>query len=136
MSPRPFQPVTVDHLVLRVVDPERMTAFYRDVLGCTVDRVVPHLGLTHLRAGTALIDLVSLDGKLGSAGGAAPGREGRNVDHFCITVRPFDEDSIRAHLEAQGVAIFAPGERYGATGDGRSFYLQDPEGNTVELKGA
>ncbi|NTX17033.1 VOC family protein [Myxococcus sp. CA051A] len=136
MSQRPFQPATVDHLVLRVADAARMASFYRDVIGCTVDREVPHLGLTHLRVGTAMIDLVSLDGKLGRAGGAAPGREGRNVDHFCITVQPFDEAAIRAHLAEQGVAVFAPGERYGATGEGFSFYIQDPEGNTIELKGA
>ena len=27
------------------------------------------------------------------------------------------------------------GLRYGAEGEGPSLYLQDPEGNTVELKG-
>ncbi|AGC46126.1 putative dioxygenase [Myxococcus stipitatus DSM 14675] len=136
MSARPFQPVTVDHLVLRVADLERMVAFYRDALGCTVDKEVPRLGMTHMRAGSAMIDLISLDGKLGSAGGAGPGREGRNVDHFCITVQPFDEAAIRAHLATHGATPFAPGDRYGANGDGFSFYLHDPEGNTVELKGA
>ena len=40
-----------------------------------------------------------------------------------------------AHLAAHGVAIIDEGQRFGAEGNGTSLYLQDPEGNTVELKG-
>jgi catechol 2,3-dioxygenase-like lactoylglutathione lyase family enzyme len=131
----PVQPAGFDHIVLRIVDKDKMVAFYRDVLGCTVDWDRPELGLTHVRAGTSLIDLVTVDGKLGKMGGAAPGVEGRNLDHFALSVRPFDETAIRAHLAAHGVAIVEEGERYGAEGDGTSLYVRDPEGNTVELKG-
>ena len=131
----PVQPAGFDHIVLRIVDKDKMVAFYRDVLGCTVDWDRPELGLTHVRAGTSLIDLVTVDGKLGKMGGAAPGIEGRNLDHFALSVRPFDETAIRAHLAAHGVAIVEEGERYGAEGDGTSLYVRDPEGNTVELKG-
>lgn len=131
----PVQPAGFDHIVLRIVDKDRMIAFYRDVLGCPVDWDRPELGLTHIRAGTSLIDLVTVDGKLGRLGGAAPGAEGRNLDHFALAVRPFDEAAIRAHLASHGVAIIEEGERYGAEGDGTSLYIRDPEGNTVELKG-
>ena len=131
----PVQPAGFDHIVLRIVDKDKMVAFYRDVLGCHVDWDRPELGLTHVRAGTSLIDLVTVDGKLGKMGGAAPGVEGRNLDHFALSVRPFDETAIRAHLAAHGVAIVEEGERYGAEGDGTSLYVRDPEGNTVELKG-
>ncbi|MBS0331462.1 MAG: VOC family protein, partial [Proteobacteria bacterium] len=72
----------------------------------------------------------------GGMGGAGPGDEGRNLDHFALQVRPFDEAAIRAHLAAHGVAIAEAGQRYGADGDGPSLYVRDPEGNTVELKGA
>jgi catechol 2,3-dioxygenase-like lactoylglutathione lyase family enzyme len=124
-----------DHIVLRVRDKERMLAFYVGVLGLSVDKEQPQVGLTHIRAGTQMIDLVTLDGTLGRMGGAGPAREGRNLDHFALQVRPFDEPAIRAHLAAHGVAIVDEGERYGAEGDGFSLYVQDPEGNTVELKG-
>jgi catechol 2,3-dioxygenase-like lactoylglutathione lyase family enzyme len=124
-----------DHIVLRVQDKAKMLAFYIDVLGLSVDRDRPELGLTHIRAGPQLIDLVTLDGALGKLGGAAPGRDGRNLDHFALQVRPFDEARIRAHLEAHGVAVVEQGQRYGADGVGLSLYLHDPEGNTVELKG-
>ena len=62
-----------DHIVLRIRDKERALAFYRDVLGLAVDWDRPELGLTHIRAGTQLIDLVTLDGLLGAKGGAGPG---------------------------------------------------------------
>jgi len=124
-----------DHIVLRVRDKAAMLAFYRDVLGLSLDRDRPELGLTHIRAGAQMIDLVTLDGPLGGKGGAGPGAEGRNLDHFALQVRPFDEAAIRAHLAAHGVNVVEEGPRYGADGDGFSLYVRDPEGNTVELKG-
>lgn len=125
----------LDHLVLRVRDVDAMIRFYVDVVGCALDRSVPRLGLHHLRAGASMIDLVSVDGELGRAGGRAPEAEGRNLDHLCLRVEPFDEAAIRAHLAAHGID---PGElyqNYGAEGIGPSLYFRDPEGNTIELKG-
>ena len=134
-SPRPIAIREIDHVVLRVVDLERVERFYRDVLGCTVARRQEAIGLIQLRAGSSLVDLVPVDGKLGRMGGAAPGKEGRNVDHVCFRVEPFDEAAIRAHLAAHGVEAGPLEARFGAEGDGPSIYLQDPEGNTIELKG-
>ncbi|HEY0189783.1 MAG TPA: VOC family protein [Kofleriaceae bacterium] len=132
---RPFTVRRLDHVVLRVRDVARMRAFYCDVLGCQVEREQPELGLTQLRVGESLIDLVSIDGKLGRVGGAAPGADGRNVDHVCLAVAPYDEAALRAFLVAQGVEVGAAGSRYGAEGEGPSLYLRDPEGNDLELKG-
>jgi len=125
----------IDHLVLRVTDLRKMLAFYCGALGCTIERRQDAIGLVQLRAGRSLLDLVPVDGKLGRAGGAAPGAEGRNVDHFCFRVEPFDEAAIRAHLREQGVSAGSVETRYGAEGEGPSMYLADPEGNVVELKG-
>jgi catechol 2,3-dioxygenase-like lactoylglutathione lyase family enzyme len=125
----------LDHLVLRVVDVEAMLAFYCDVLGCSVERRRDDLGLVQLRAGRSMIDLVPVDGKLGRAGGAPPGRDGRNLDHFCVRVEPFDERAIRRELAAAGIAVGETASRYGADGEGPSIYIADPEGNTVEIKG-
>ncbi len=93
------------------------------------------IGLVQLRAGRCLLDLVPVDGALGRAGGAAPGKEGRNLDHFCFRIDPFDEDEIRNHLAAHGVEAGEIASRYGAEGQGTSIYVKDPEGNVVELKG-
>jgi len=125
----------IDHVVLRVVNLEAMLAFYCDALGCTVERRQDAIGLVQLRAGSCLVDLVPVDGKLGRAGGAAPGAEGRNMDHLCFRVEPFDEAAIRAHLARFDIDAGPQESRYGAEGEGLSIYLQDPEGNTIELKG-
>lgn len=125
----------IDHLVLRTADVARMVRFYVDVLGCTVEKEQSALGLTQLRAGSGLIDLVSLDGPLGRAGGAGPGPEGRNLDHFCLRIDPFDAKAIFEHLNIHHIDASPIESRYGAEGQGPSIYVQDPDGNTVELKG-
>jgi catechol 2,3-dioxygenase-like lactoylglutathione lyase family enzyme len=125
----------IDHLVLRVRDIETMIRFYGEVLGCPVHRRDEKIGLVQLRAGRGLIDLVPVDSEIGRAGGAAPGREGRNLDHFCLRVEPWEAGAIQAHLRAHGVAPGEVAQRFGAEGQGPSIYLTDPEGNTVELKG-
>lgn len=130
-----FRILHIDHLVLRVRDVARMLDFYRDVLGCSLEKVQERLGLWQLRAGGSLIDLVDLAGPLGRQGGRGAGSEGRNVDHFCLRLEPWDEAALRLHLDRAGVAVGEAGPRYGADGEGPSIYIEDPEGNTVELKG-
>ena len=135
-SDHPIPVRGLDHIVLRVADLEAMIAFYGVVLGCRVERRLDDIGLVQLRAGHSLIDLVPVGSRLGREGGAAPGVGGRNLDHLCLRVEPFDEAAIRRHLAAHGVAAGPVETRYGAEGDGPSIYLLDPERNTVELKGA
>ena len=125
----------LDHVVLRVADLERSLAFYCEVLGCSEERRVDDLGLVQLRAGAQLIDLVDVASPLGRLGGAPPGKEARNVDHFALEIEGFDASAIAAHLEAHGVEPGEVAERYGARGMGPSMYIRDPDGNVVELKG-
>ena len=125
----------LDHVVLRVRDLDAALAFYRDGLGCPVERRLDELGLVQLRAGRSLIDLVPLGSPLGKNGGAGPGDEGRNMDHFALTLTGFDEPALRAALEAAGIEPGDVATRYGAEGQGPSMYLRDPDGNVVELKG-
>jgi len=131
----PFRLHGLDHIVLRARDVPRLARFYCDVLGCTFEREQKELGLLQLRAGRSLIDLVDVAGTLGRQGGAPPGPEARNLDHFCLHITPFDAEAIRAHLTAHGVEPGEVKDRYGAEGNGPSLYITDPEGNTVELKG-
>jgi len=113
----------IDHVVLRVQDMKRMVAFYSEVLGAEFVAYRPDFDMTHLRAGASMIDLVAGEGG------------GRNMDHFCLRVEPFDEQAIVAHLRAHDVQVGDIKTRYGAEGNGVSIYLTDPEGNQVELKG-
>jgi catechol 2,3-dioxygenase-like lactoylglutathione lyase family enzyme len=125
----------IDHLVLRTERVEAMIAFYTDVLGMSVERRLDDIGLIQLRAGRSLVDIVPVDSEIGRKGGGAPGAQGRNLDHFCVRVDPFDEAAIRAQLKAKGVEAGPTERRYGAEGTGPSIYIEDPDGNTVELKG-
>jgi len=126
----------LDHVVIRAKDADRMVEFYCEVLGCTVERKTSQdIGIIQLRAGDALIDIVAVDSEIGRMGEAAPGNEGRNMDHFCVRLEDFDEKTIRDHLSKHGVRGSKLETRYGAEGNGPSIYIQDPEGNTVELKG-
>ncbi|MDQ0465672.1 glyoxylase I family protein [Caulobacter ginsengisoli] len=125
----------IDHLVLRAHDAPRLIKFYTEVLGLAVERDQSAIGLTQLRAGTSLIDIVAVDSLLGRLGGAGPAAEGRNLDHFCLNVAGFELEAVRAHLESHGVEIGESGVRYGSGGEGVSLYLRDPEGNGLELRG-
>jgi glyoxylase I family protein len=120
-----FAILGIDHVVLRARDPERLIRFYCEVLGVTVSKRNERINLVHLAAGRSQIDVVP----------ETEPRSGKNVDHFALRVEPFDGPALVAHLKSHGID---PGEiitRFGAEGDGPSLYLQDPEGNTVELKG-
>lgn len=135
MSQPPFVVRGIDHIVLRVRELPRALAFYRDVLGCHVEREQPELGLTQLRAGRSLIDLVTLDGPLGRP--PAAGRASApNVEHFCLVLAPFNEPDLSSWFASRGVGVIDPSSRYGAEGEGRSFYIEDPDGNRIEVKGA
>ena len=125
----------IDHVVLRVVDTAATLSFYIDVLGCTIERRQDELGLIQLRAGASLIDLVPVDGVLGQKGGLPPAKEGHNMDHFCLRVEPFVEQDILDHLTHHGITVEPAAMRFGAEGEGPSIYVNDPQGNVVELKG-
>lgn len=127
--------IGIDHVVLRVADLERSIIFYRDVLGLEIDRRRDELGLIHMRAGHSFVDLVSVDGRLGQRGGRAAGRDRRNMDHLCLVVANFDKAAIIAELKTLQVTIGDAGVRYGANGSGMSIYLEDPDGNELELRG-
>jgi catechol 2,3-dioxygenase-like lactoylglutathione lyase family enzyme len=124
----------IDHIVLRVADLGAMTRFYVDVLGARPEKSDDTLGLYQLRVGTSLIDLVPVQSRLGRSGGAAPGAEGRNVDHICFRVLPWDGEAVLKHLAAHGFEGTIV-SRYGADGNGPSVDVSDPENNVVELKG-
>ena len=89
----------LDHVVIRAQDAKAMITFYCDVLGCVVERrSASEFGIVQLRAGDSLIDIVAVDSEFGRMGGAAPGKEGRNMDHFCVRLESFKEETIREHL--------------------------------------
>jgi glyoxylase I family protein len=124
---RPLEVAELDHIVLRCRDKQRTLDFYTRVLGLAVERRLDQLGLVQLRAGRSMIDLVPAT--------AARSEEGLNVDHFCIGIQTGDLGQAAAYLRENGVEVMGePVDRYGARGTGKSIYVRDPEGNTIELK--
>jgi glyoxylase I family protein len=128
----PFSILGLDHVVLRCTDLDATLAFYRDTLGCPLERVVESIGLHQVRAGASLIDLLPVGSSL--AGDGFPDHSAGNMHHFCIRIAPTRWQAVLDHLQGQGIQVGEPARRYGAEGYGESLYLQDPEGNSVELK--
>ena len=126
----PFAVLQLDHVVLRSADPARLEEFYVRVLGCPVEKRQDAIGLTQLRAGRALIDILAL-----KPGETATGSSQGNMDHLCLRIEPFVANAIQAHLKAHGIAFGEIAPRFGADGRGPSIYIEDPDGNRVELKG-
>jgi len=118
-----FDPLGLDHIVLRVSDQEAAQRFYIDVLGCTLDQVNARISLVQLRFGEQLIDLL-------------PGRpSAEGLDHFCLSIRCADLGTVREALADRGVRLEGElVERRGAYGTGPSLYLRDPDGYLIELK--
>lgn len=134
MSAPPFSLVGIDHVVFLVDDMARAMAWYADVLGCRPGYSYPKIGMEQVWCGSALIVLWDTSHP-GARNAIPPVAGGRNVDHVCIALSPFDHDDMRAHLGAHGVEIVQEAFHGGARGMGNSFYVRDPFGNKLELKG-
>ena len=125
----------IDHIVLRTNQVYTMTQFYKEVLGCNVERTLPpETGLTQLRAGESLIDIVDVNSDLGRAGGGPATTTENNLDHFCLQIEPISENELNEWLMSHGIETGNFETRYGAQGFGPSIYIQDPDGNTIELR--
>ena len=112
-----------DHIVLRCADVEVSLAFYCDELGLAPERV------DEWRRGEVLFPSVRVDATtLIDLFGAE--RDGQNLDHFCLVIEPTDLDALAGRFPG---AVRADG-LFGAQGFASSVYLQDPDGNTIELR--
>ena len=134
MSLPPFTLVGIDHVVFLVDDMARALDFYSRVLGCVPGYSYPALGMEQVWCGAALIVLWDTTHP-GAASAVPPVLGGRNVDHLCIATSPFSLHAMRAHLATNGVPILREAVHGGARGMGHSFYIHDPFGNTLEIKG-
>ena len=115
----------LDHVVLNVADVERSLAFYCDELGLAPERV------EQWRRGEVLFPSVRVDPTTIIDLLAVP-RTGENADHVCLVVEPVDLEAVKASGRFE--VVDGPAKRFGARGDGTSLYVQDPDGNTVELR--
>lgn len=113
----------LDHIVLKTTNLNAMLHFYCDILGCQIEQKQPEISLTQLRAGEHIIDIVEVKEKA----------LGQNLEHFCLRIQPFHYEKLKPYFESHNITLLRYGERYGSQGLGPSFYLNDPEGNMLEL---
>ena len=123
--------VGLDHLVVNVKNMDAALEFYGDALGLEVMRLDQFrsgkVGFVSVRVSAgSLIDLRPSDA-------AVTGPV--NIDHFCLVVDPTDMPALLDELQARGLNVAGPvAPRFGARGNGPSFYTWDPDGNKIELK--
>ena len=115
----------VSELVLEVSDLERAERFYVDVLGLPVVERWPGRGAVWVMAGSGTRIGLWLP-QVGLAGG----RGGRHV-HYALRIDEADFDAAVEHLRARGhdpqLISFEGNDQ------GRALYVDDPDGNVVEL---
>ena len=128
MSNQPIDPrVRIGHVHLKVADLDRAVAFYRDVLGFELQQMYGNQA-AFLSAGGYHhhIGLNTWE----SAGGSAPPAGSTGLYHHAILYpdRRSLADAVRRCIEA-GVPIMGASDH----GVSEAIYLDDPDGNGVEL---
>jgi catechol 2,3-dioxygenase-like lactoylglutathione lyase family enzyme len=114
----------IDHLNITVADIDRSLAFYKKILGMEAE--IMGEGRAALLFGRQKIHLDLAGGPMAMAG------DRRMPAHICfVTETPPGE--IKAHLAACGVPVRMEGPRAGAIGTIQSVYIDDPDGNSVEI---
>ncbi|MGI8662564.1 MAG: VOC family protein [Acidimicrobiales bacterium] len=117
--------MAIDHVVFTVPDVERTLAWWRDEIGLEPLRV------EEWRRGEA--PFVSLRVSEGSLIDLFEGeRTGDNVNHVAIVVGDVDLDELAA--SGRFDVEMGPADLFGARGIGRGLYINDPDGNRIELR--
>lgn len=120
----------ISEIVLWAHDQPAMVRFYRDVLGLTVISPPERTNPIFLQAGPGqagvpqMIVIVQLPPE------APPFASPRTLHHLALEVAPEDFDAEKARLESLGYRLRS-GQH--PVIPSRTMYLDDPEGNEVEL---
>jgi catechol 2,3-dioxygenase-like lactoylglutathione lyase family enzyme len=115
--------VGFDHVVVNTLNTEAMISFYCGELDLEPVRV------DEWRAGEVLFPSVRVTPETLIDLFPAE-RTGENMNHFCLVIQPTDLDA----LEARFPGAYRADGLFGAQGYASSLYVQDPDGNTIELR--
>ena len=124
------QVLELDHIALKVQDVAAALAFYVDLLGLECLRLDEFLSgavpfVSARVTGDTIIDFFPHDGPV----------EGQNQDHLCFVIAETDMHALSKRLRDRNVPIVQDViDRWGARGMGVSLYVNDPDGNMVELR--
>lgn len=126
----------MDHIVINAEDVEALVQFYANVVELEPER------LEEFRSGKVPFPSVRVndDTVIDLAPkmmwiGTRPRTLGRpNLNHFCLTLEKNEWEKLRARLTENRIVVDGPHPRWGAHGNGTSFYFHDPEGNEIEAR--
>ena len=117
---------------LYVDDMERAVAFYRDVLGMRPLGVGARL--TPMDAGAGTVLLLFRRGATAAGlefpGGRIPPHDGAGPLHVAFAIGAGDVETWETRLQGLGITVES---RVQWERGGRSLYLRDPDGHSVEL---
>jgi catechol 2,3-dioxygenase-like lactoylglutathione lyase family enzyme len=114
----------IDHLNITVADIDRSIAFYKKVLGMNAEVMGENRAALTFGQQKIHLDLAGT--------GMTMRAEPRMPAHICfVTQSPLAE--IKAHLETCTVPVRMEGPRAGAIGTIQSVYVDDPDGNSIEI---
>jgi catechol 2,3-dioxygenase len=137
MATNPIKPLGVGEVVVRVADLDRSIAFYRDVLGFELLRVL-HGAIAFMRVAdgvqghTQIIGLFSREWPASREGKTWDGCEPplSTLHHFAIEISLKDYESVLQYLTDKGLN---PNTSIHAWIGWRSIYVSDPDENTAEF---
>ena len=117
----------IGHINMKVTDPERSKAFYRDVLGFTISEEDPQHGGVFMTLGD---DFHTLDLSTVPAGAPLPDRSHLGVSHVAFQVGSYQAlKEAYETLQKHGVQIDHATDHMNQ----RSLYFADPDGNRLEI---
>lgn len=120
----------ISEIVLWAHDQPAMVRFYRDVLGLAVISPPERKNPIFLQAGPGHAGVPQMIVVVQLPAEAAPFATPRTLHHLALEVAPDDFDKERSRLEGLGYALRS-GQH--PVIPSRTMYLDDPEGNEVEL---
>jgi catechol 2,3-dioxygenase len=136
-APNPIRPLGVGEVVVRVADLQRSIAFYRDVLGFPLIRVIQE-AIAFMRVAdgveghTQIIGLFRNEWHSNREGktwdGAEPSRS--TLHHFAIEISLERYDEILTFLTERGLK---PNTQIHPWIGWRSIYVSDPDDHTIEF---
>jgi catechol 2,3-dioxygenase-like lactoylglutathione lyase family enzyme len=120
----------ISEIVLWAHDQPATVRFYRDVLGLTVISPPERTNPIFLRAGPGQVGIPQMLVVVQLPPGSGPFSPPRTLHHLALEVAPEDFDAEKARLERLGYTLRS-GQH--PVIPSRTMYLDDPEGNEVEL---
>jgi catechol-2,3-dioxygenase len=126
----------MDHIVLNAEDIEALVQFYTEIVELESERLAEFrsgkVPFPSVRVNADTVIDLAPKAMWESTQRRTPGRP--NLNHFCLTLEKADWEKLRERLTARHLTIDGPYPRWGAHGNGTSFYFHDPEGNEIEAR--